>query len=132
MFKIKNSLNNQGQTEVEFMLVLPFFLMMVFTVLLLTILLFSGQMLTYATFWGGRAAAVHGDEQLAASSVLPGVNIDVNGTGKNMTVKGTYTLRSIIGRAGGAIDSPLARLFTLEKTIKMYQFKPPGGRLLGL
>lgn len=68
------------------MFILPFFLAMVFGLLMLVMLVFKGEMLTYATYMAARVASVkhpvfgnaQGDAERAARQIMPGVDISIN------------------------------------------------------
>lgn len=115
--------NNRGQSAVEFMLVLPFFLLVVLSFLVFVMVVFSGQMTTYATFWGARAAVVHGEHEKASQAVLPRIDLSISG-GPNIKVTGSYTMTPLLGNAPGSVlDSPMAGAFDLKTTVKMHQFE---------
>lgn len=145
-------LGQRGQSELEFMLILPFFLAVVFVLLTFVMLVFKGQMLTYATYLAGRTAAVkhpmfgaNGDAEKAARQVLPGVNVSI-GYGSSpltapfmtmperggvMTVTGSYPFRPLTGaiKAGSrSLDygAGLSSATTIEAKIQMHHFQSPG------
>ncbi|MBI4125672.1 MAG: pilus assembly protein [Deltaproteobacteria bacterium] len=122
-----------GQTVTEFMLVLPFFLMVVFTVMLLAFAVIKAEMVTYATFWGarvaevggGRAAEVDDDYQQAAQEVLPGIAMSKQKLfGVVYRMNGSYHFNPILGKAGGedSLNSPLADLNNLETWVPLHLF----------
>lgn len=125
-------MNQKGQAELEFMLILPLFLAIVFGLLLFAMAMFKAQMLTYATFWGGRSAEVGQDYQSAANAILPGVVLSVEGPSSNygeMNVKGRYQNNPFIRPvqnssldAGVAYDS---NLINMEVNLRMYRFNEP-------
>lgn len=140
----RNRFSQDGQTELEFMLVLPFFLAVVFGLLMFVMLVFKGQMLTYATYMAGRTAAVRhpvealGDARNAARQVLPGVNISIRygsgpvtapfttmmpQTGGTMTVVGSYRINPLVNAANtGMVES---KLLNISAEIPMHHFQSP-------
>lgn len=134
--KVRHS-NQRGQSEIEFMLILPFFLAVVFALLTFVMLVFKKQMLTYATFMGGRTAAVHpaskaSDEaREAARRVMPGVNLSVDlpstpsGAGP-MTIQGRYWMDPLARAAEkSSLDGGMSSGNNLEVDLQMHHFQSP-------
>lgn len=108
------------------MLVLPFFLLVVFTVMLVAFAVIRAEMATYATFWGSRAAAVGPDYQQAAQEALPRilVNPDTDCDGYPKCMRGTYDAIPVLGIAGDALNAPMADLRYLKTWVPLHVFPP--------
>lgn len=148
--KKKNRAGQQGQTEVEFMLILPFFLAVVFALLTFVMLVFKGQMLTYATYMAGRVAAVkhpmfsaRSDAEKEARQILPGVNVSIGyGSalfpapfmampvqGGLMTVTGSYPFNPLSRalKPGSKLDygPGISSATTISAKLEMHHFQSP-------
>ena len=119
------------------MLILPFFLAVVFGLLMFVMLVFKGQMLTYATYMAGRVAAVKhptlalGDARTAARQVLPGVGISTKllpmpPPSGPMTIVGAYRVNPLVNAAAGSsLNSGMSAVFNLDAEVDMHHFQSP-------
>ena len=129
--------SEKGQTELEFMLVLPFFLAVVFGLLMFVMLVFKGEMLTYATFMAGRVMAVKhplmgalSDAQNEARQILPGVTISTAPLPMPplfgpMTVTGSYQMNPLVKGGAGNLDYSFISDRTITANIDMHHFQSP-------
>ncbi len=125
MSLIRKTLNDKGQASIEFMLVLPFFLLMVFTTILFGFRTIFAEMTLYSIFYGGRAASVGLNEGVvneASQSILPKIKMSLSGEDV-LTVTGNYKLKPLLGQSGSeSLDSPLAKTTQMKTGIGFTHF----------
>lgn len=123
--KLKRKLGNNGQSSIEFMLVLPWFLMLTFAIMLFAFRVVFAEMTLYSVFYGGRVATVGGSSsavESAAQSVLPGSQINVSKV-DGIKVKGKYQVNPLIKKSEmESLNSPLSETEIFKKEIKFPLF----------
>jgi hypothetical protein len=120
-----------GQSTMEFALILPLFLGIVFAVMTFAMMMILNEMTFYATFMAARTASVGGaGAQTAASEILPGIVVgEVGGTPNTVVMRGRYDMRGFLTGGGGALRSPFADDLQLETSMAMHRWPTcaPGG-----
>jgi Flp pilus assembly protein TadG len=90
--------SEKGQVAIEFSLVLPFFLAVVFIIFALVMMMAMGQMTFYGTFRAARSASVNNAQyQQAAEEAMPGIAVTRDFNGKMVTARGEYEMMPFLG-----------------------------------
>lgn len=106
----------KGQTAVEFSLILPFFIGVVFVIVSFFLWLIVNQMTFYATYMASRVHAVGGNYKQAASEIVPGIYVVAhipgspalpNDHGQQFDMTGRYTMFDFLNRKSGALLNPI-------------------------
>ncbi len=108
----------------EFSLILPLFLGVVFTVIAFAMMMILNEMTFYATFMAGRAASVgSGGAQAAASEILPGIRVSEGaGSADTLVMRGSYNMREFLTGGEGALSNPFAGYTMLEADLAMHRW----------
>jgi hypothetical protein len=116
--------NERGQSEVEFAIVLPLFLGIVFAVLTFAMMMILNEMTYYATFIAARVASVGGSgAQIAAAEILPGIEVgEMGGTPDEVSMHGRYRMRGFLTGGGGALKNPFADDLELTTQVALHRW----------
>jgi Flp pilus assembly protein TadG len=96
----RRSSSEKGQIAVEFSLILPFFLGVVFIIFSLVMMMALGQMTFYGTFRAARSASVnHAQYQQAAHEAMPGMTVSRNYNAGRVTARGEYQMMPFLGNS---------------------------------
>ena len=101
--------NERGQTYVEFALIVPCFLILLFSIMWLSLAVYSYNYVSYGAREGSRYAAVHGADSkqpvTTASAVTTFVQNKTPGLNtSNLTVSTTWTPAGTPGKVGGTVQ----------------------------
>ena len=113
----------RGQAVIEFALILPLFLGVLFTVFTFIMLMALSQMTFYTTFMAARAASVEGNYTAAAEKLMPRIKMaSPKYEGSAVTMKGTYEMMPYLTEGGGALASPLRAYLILTSRVTLHKW----------
>ena len=110
---------------VEFSLILPFFLGVLFIIYSFVMMMALGPVTFFSTFMAARAASVNSSTyESAASQVMPGIDVDIALAPSNtqLMARGEYDMRPFLTGGGGALSNPLRNYLTLRSNVEMHKW----------
>src|ERR1700692_623092 len=101
--------NERGQTYVEFALIAPCFLLLLFSIMWLSIAVYAYNYVSYGAREGSRYAAVHGTDSKQPVTTVDAVTTFVQNktpglNTSNLTVGTTWTPTATPGKPGGTVQ----------------------------
>ncbi len=119
---IRRMRDDRGQSVVEFSLILPFFLGILFTIFTFILLMILSQMTFFTTFMAARSAAVHANAAQEAEELMPRFSLVETDEETTLTMRGRHQMMPYLTGGGGALANPLRAHLTLESRVTLHRW----------